>query len=183
MMTEELLKEGKKARRNAKGTLTRTGNWLTSLGEAKRPEAEVRDALAKIEASYNELVIKHDDYVKLIDDDALFEEAENWMDECQGSYMNYVMRAKLYLESLIDQSDKGTIPPNPSNMIGISSVQSVSPVTRLHKIIPVQTKMVLMTMIKMQVNQVLKRTRLLMALIIPVVLRWKNPSYRNSMEM
>ena len=124
MMTEEQLKEGKKARRNAKGTLTRTGSWLTSLVEAKRPETEVRDALAKIEASYNELVIKHDDYIKLIDDDALFEAAEDWMDECQGSYMNYVMRAKSYLESLVDQSDKDTTPPNPPNMIGISSVQS-----------------------------------------------------------
>ncbi|KAL9985574.1 hypothetical protein ACROYT_G007995 [Oculina patagonica] len=55
-----------------------------------------------------------------------------WMSDCQGSFTNYVMRAKMYLESLVSQekqvlengSDKDKSASNPSNAIGISSMQS-----------------------------------------------------------
>ena len=46
-MTEEGLKGAKKARRNAKAALTRIGNWLINLVEAKGPGNEVGDALNK----------------------------------------------------------------------------------------------------------------------------------------
>ena len=104
-MAEEGLKEAKKIRRNAKAALARCGNWLNNVIEVKRPGSEVRDALDKVEKAYNELVVKHEDYTKLIDYDTKFEEAENWMEECQGSFMNYVMRAKMYFESLVSQEN------------------------------------------------------------------------------
>ena len=100
-MAEDELKAAKKARRNAKSTFTRGGNWLTNIVDVKRPESEVRDALSKVEEAYNDLVVKHENYTTLIDDDEDFEEAESWMNECQGSFMNYVMRAKMYLDSLV----------------------------------------------------------------------------------
>ena len=105
-MAEEELKEAKKIRRNAKAALTRCGNWLNNVIEVKRPGSEVRDALDKVEKVYDELVVKHEDYTKLIDDDKKFEEAEIWMEECQGYFMNYVMRAKMYLESLVIQENQ-----------------------------------------------------------------------------
>ena len=105
-MTEEALKEAKKIRRNAKAALTRSGNWLNNIVEVKRPASEVRDALDNVEKAYNDLVIKHEDYTKCIDDDTEFDEAEGWMEDCQGSFMNYVMRGKEYLESLVSQENK-----------------------------------------------------------------------------
>ena len=86
-MAEEELKKAKKIRRNATAALTRCGNWLNNVIEVKRPGSEVRDALDKAENAYNELVVKHEDYTKLIDDDTKFEEAETWMEDCQGSFM------------------------------------------------------------------------------------------------
>ena len=108
-MAEEELKEAKKIWRNAKAALTRGPrgcNWLNNVIEVKRPGSEVRDALDKVEKAYDELVVKHEDYTKLIDDDTKFEEAENWMEECQGSFMNYVMRAKMYFASLVSKENQ-----------------------------------------------------------------------------
>lgn len=110
----------------------RCGNWLNNVIEVKRPGSEVRDALDKVEKAYNELVVKHEDYTKLIDDDTKFEEAENWMEVCQGSFMNYVMRAKMYFESLVSQENQTLesnattekIASNESTSNGISSMQS-----------------------------------------------------------
>ena len=92
-MAEEELKQGKKIRRNAKAALTRCGNWMNNVIEVKRPGSEVRDALDKVEKAYNELVVKHEDYTKLIDDDVQFEEAENWMEGCQDSFMHDLCNA------------------------------------------------------------------------------------------
>ena len=74
IMAEEELKEAKKIRRNAKAALTRCGNWLNNVIEVERPGSEVRDALDKVQKAYDELVVKHEDYMKLIDDDTKFEE-------------------------------------------------------------------------------------------------------------
>ena len=51
--------------------------------------------LSKVEEANNDLVVKHENYTTLIDDDAKFEEAEIWMNKCQGSFMNCVMQAKM----------------------------------------------------------------------------------------
>ena len=78
-MAEDELKGAKKTQRNAKSTFTRCGNWLTNIVEVKRPESEVRDALSKVKEAYNDLIVKHENYTTLIDDDGKFEEAEIWM--------------------------------------------------------------------------------------------------------
>ena len=81
-MAEDKLKAAKKTRRNAKSSFTRCGNWLTNIVDVKRPESEVRDALSKVEEAYNDLVVKHENYTTLLDDDEEFEEAEIWMNDC-----------------------------------------------------------------------------------------------------
>ena len=58
------------------------------------------------------------------------------MNDCQASLMNYVTRAKTYLESLVSQehltleneADKGKTGSNQTSMVGIPSMQSVGDV-------------------------------------------------------
>ena len=131
-MAEDELKAAKKTQRNAKPTFTRCGNWLTNIVDVKSPESEVRDALSKVEEAHNDLVVKHENYTTLIDDDAEYEEAEIWMKEYQGSFMNYVMQAKMYLDSLVSPEkqtlqngeDKEKTASSQTSMIGISNMQS-----------------------------------------------------------
>ena len=92
---ETELKEAKKIRRNAKAALTRCGKKLTGLLEVERPESEVRDALNEVKEAYSNLVTKHEEYTKMIDDQQ-FEEAENWMSECQENFLRQEIKANLY---------------------------------------------------------------------------------------
>ena len=103
---ETELKEAKKIRRNAKAALTRCGKKLTSLLEVERPESEVRDALNEVKEAYSNLVTKHEEYTKMIDDNEQFEEAENWMSECQENFLRQEIKANLYLDSLVKTKTK-----------------------------------------------------------------------------
>ena len=103
---ETELKGAKKIRRNAKAALTRCGKKLTSLLEVERPESEVRDALNEVKEAYSNLVTKHEEYTKMIDDDEQFEEAENWMSECQENFLRQEIKANLYLDSLVKTKTK-----------------------------------------------------------------------------
>jgi len=59
-MTDQLLKEAKIARRNAKAAFTRTTKSFRYLIEKERPETEVRDALFKVQGAYETLIQKHE---------------------------------------------------------------------------------------------------------------------------
>ena len=74
-MTEQLLKETKIKRRNAKAALTRAGKSLRHLIESK-PGKEVRDVLSKVQEAYEKLIEKHEEFTKLIEDEKEFEEQE-----------------------------------------------------------------------------------------------------------
>ena len=78
-MSEEEAKAARINRRTAKATLTRAGKSLNVVIEGKRPETEVRDALLKVQQSYDELVEKHDAYARFIEDDTEFETEEGWL--------------------------------------------------------------------------------------------------------
>ena len=84
---EECLEAAKKtakiSRRTAKSALTRSGKLVNNLIEGKRPKQEVRKMLDKLQANFSELVMKHEAYTALIDDDHEFEEEEAWLGECQ----------------------------------------------------------------------------------------------------
>lgn len=49
---------------------------------------------------------KHEEYTKMIDDDEQFEEAENWMSECQENFLRQEIKANLYLDSLVKTKTK-----------------------------------------------------------------------------
>ena len=102
-MAEEALKTAKTDRRTAKGTLTRCGKSLAKLIEAKRPEQEVRDGLSKLQLAFDNLVAKHENYSRLIEDDTEFEVQEGWMGECQEDFMSMEMDAKIYLDSFFSK--------------------------------------------------------------------------------
>ena len=100
---ETTKKTAKISRRTAKATLTRSGKLVNNLIEGKRPKHEVREMLDKLQTNFNELVMKHETYTSLIDDDHEFEEEEAWLSACQENFMEIEYRAKVYL----DMCDEG----------------------------------------------------------------------------
>ena len=54
--------------------------------------------LDKLQTNFNELVMKHEAYTALIEDDHEFEEEESWLGECQENFMEIEYRAKVYLD-------------------------------------------------------------------------------------
>ena len=98
-MNEQLLKETKINRRNAKAALTRAGKSLRHLIESKRPGKEVRDVLSKVQEAYEKLIERHEEFTKLIEDEKEFEEQEAWLEESQYMFLRLETDTKLYLES------------------------------------------------------------------------------------
>ena len=85
-MTEpQLLKETKINRRNAKAALTRAGKALRHAIESKRPGKEVSDFLYKVQEAYETLIVKHEEFTKLIEEDKEFESQEAWLEESQDT--------------------------------------------------------------------------------------------------
>ena len=99
-MTEpQLLKEMKINRCNAKAALTRAGKSLRIAIESKRPGKDVSDFLYKVQEAYETLIVKHEEFTKLIEDDKEFESQEAWLEESQDTFLSLLTRAKLYLDS------------------------------------------------------------------------------------
>ena len=98
-MTEQLLKETKINRRNAKAALTRAVKSPRHLIESKRPGKEVRDVLSRVQEAYEKLIGKHEEFTKLIEDEKEFEEQEAWLEESQYMFLCLETDTKLYLES------------------------------------------------------------------------------------
>ena len=64
------------------------------------------DSLNKVKIAYDNLVLKQENYAKLIEDDAEFQVEEEWMGQCQEAFMALEMEAKIYLESLVSKGKK-----------------------------------------------------------------------------
>ena len=81
------MKPRRKRQKSAEGLPSRhlqdRESWVNNLIEGKRPKQEVRKMLDKLQANFSELVMKHEAYTALIDDDHEFEEEEAWLGECQ----------------------------------------------------------------------------------------------------
>ena len=100
----------------------------------KRPGIEVKDALNSLQNAFHDLVVKHESYSKLIEDDEEFEVQERWMEECQELFMDTEIQAKIYLDDLVTNGKEplksglagkhiSSAEPEAS-VSGISSVQS-----------------------------------------------------------
>ncbi|CAB4010859.1 Hypothetical predicted protein [Paramuricea clavata] len=61
--------DAKKARRNAKSSLTRRSNNLYSMIENNRPVEKITEALELVEIDYKTVVEKHEALVEKVDDE------------------------------------------------------------------------------------------------------------------
>jgi predicted nuclease with TOPRIM domain len=105
----ELLKEAKIGRRNAKAALTRAGKTLRHALHVQRPAEEVKQSLTELQEAYENLVTKHEEYTKLIEDDAELEKEEAWLADCQEAFMNFEIEGKTHLDNVAKQVSEGNI--------------------------------------------------------------------------
>ena len=75
-------------RRAAKRTYTRSINGLKELMSQSRPVNEVTDVFQSLKNAYKALEVKHDEFTMLLDDKD-FDEAEEWMQNCNSQYIHY----------------------------------------------------------------------------------------------
>ena len=121
--TSEALKAAKIQRRSAKASLTRLGNALNILREKERPIDEVRDYLVKVTQVFNNVVVKHEAYANLIQEDKLFEQEELWLDQCQNEFLKLDIDTKLYIESVLKNLSKVTLEQNEQSFSGMVGMQ------------------------------------------------------------
>ena len=99
-MEEAAVKQAKTNRRTAKSNFTRVGKALVHAVEYKRPPNEVGQAVIKLQGAYENLVAKHEDYAKHIEDDEAYETEERWLSECQEIFRRLEVDAKMFIESV-----------------------------------------------------------------------------------
>lgn len=87
---EEALKVAKIQRRTAKATLTRLRKAFAVLQDQKRPIDEVSNYLVKVKQAFD-VVLKHDEYAKLIVEDKDFETEEQWLEDCQMTFLSLTL--------------------------------------------------------------------------------------------
>ena len=63
-----------------------------------RPREEITDALQLVKDAYGELIIKHETYTELIEDDETFEQEELWLEDCQNAYLELETNALDYIK-------------------------------------------------------------------------------------
>jgi hypothetical protein len=85
--------DAKKARRNAKSSLTRRSNNLYSMIENNRPVEEITEALELVEIDYKTVVKKHEALVEKVDDEE-FAKEEKWIEDCREKTLILKFRAK-----------------------------------------------------------------------------------------
>ena len=104
----EAKKAAKLQRRAAKASLTRLGKVAKHLCENKRPASEVSEYLVKVKTAFENVVSKHEIYANLIVDDKLFEQEEQWLDECQNFFLKIDIEAKKLYQGRVSKILKKT---------------------------------------------------------------------------
>ena len=88
--------EAKRKRRTAKAALTRRGNTLRKKLKEGRPVDEIMEAFHGMKSAFENLVVQHEEYTQLIQDDGAFEQEEQWLEECEDFYLQMEIGAKDY---------------------------------------------------------------------------------------
>ena len=65
----------------------------------------------KLQGVYGNLVVKHEDYAKLIEDDSGYATEEQWLSECQETFMRLEVNVKMFVES-VEQSISNDLATN-----------------------------------------------------------------------
>ena len=103
---EEARKTAKNQRRAAKASLTRLGKALEHVIDQKRPANEVSDYLVKVKDAFDNVVVKHELYANMLDDDEQSETEEEWLDECQNYFLRLDIDSKSYNENVSNELNK-----------------------------------------------------------------------------
>ena len=91
-------KEKKLERRTAKAAVTRACKAVRKVIGEVRPSHEVSESLIKLQNTFENLVFKHEQFAKLIENEDEFAEEEAWLDEVQEAFLTTEIEAKCYLE-------------------------------------------------------------------------------------
>ena len=102
-----MIEQAKNSRRIAKGNLTRKRNILIKSIETSQGIEVVETNYAKLVDTWEELEGKHLEYVTLLTDEHLVDEAEVWMAEVEEKYFNAFTCKVKYVENVIT-SEKAT---------------------------------------------------------------------------
>ena len=97
MSEAEALSEAKLKRRSAKALLTRSSKTLKVKLQNERSTEEVIEAFQKVKNAYDNLVVKHEEYVQHIKEDEAFQEEEIWLDESQDTYLQLEITTNDYI--------------------------------------------------------------------------------------
>lgn len=100
-MAEAAMTDAKVKRRTAKATLTRNSKTLHKKLKENRPGEEITEAFQSVKEAYDDLIVKHEKYAQLIEDDEAFEQEEKWLEECQDTYLQMEITARDYVKSVM----------------------------------------------------------------------------------
>ena len=111
------------------GSGTPWSSWYRRV----RPHDEITKAEKDYEQAYTDLQVKHEALTEIIEDDAVFEEEEKYIDECQRVFLRLKVRVKdLVGETAAASHDQPTDAENPSPVDTYSSqVQRTSDESRV----------------------------------------------------
>ena len=102
-----MIQQAKNSQRIAKGNFTQKQNILIKSMETNQGIGVVETNYAKLVDAWEELEGKHLEYVTLLTDEDLVDEAEVWMAEVEEKYSNAFNRKVKYVENIIT-SEKAT---------------------------------------------------------------------------
>jgi len=95
-MGDEAMDEAKRKRRTAKAALTRRGNTRRKKLKESRLVDEIMEAFHSMKTAFENLVVQHEEYTQLIQEDEAFEAEEKWLEECENFYLQMEIGAKNY---------------------------------------------------------------------------------------
>ena len=100
--------KAKNSRRGAKGALTRAINVTYELFKASRSKNEVKQAFEEIQRAHAGLVMKHEEFAMLLDDEE-FEDAEKWKQVCTSEYTTCTLSYHDYMNEINGDKSKQNV--------------------------------------------------------------------------
>ena len=93
-------------RRNGKAALTRLGKVISVQMEGNRSNEDIQNALDNYERAYGELEVRHEEVTMLIEDEAQFEQEEQWIEQCQETFLRLKICAQDYMKQQTTKNEK-----------------------------------------------------------------------------
>ncbi|CAB3986359.1 Hypothetical predicted protein [Paramuricea clavata] len=120
-MDKEMKNKARNARCGAKGALTRAMNVTNELIEASRSKSEVKQAFEELQWAHEGLVMKHEEFTMLLDDE-VFEEAEKWMQKIDEEKSKQNVSDSVIGESSEETNEESNGSQGSNNLIEQSTV-------------------------------------------------------------